>query len=102
MMINSIKPLDLTREIQSNLQQQLKPHTKPAPDFGDHMKNALMQVAEAQAASSKITQAFEAGQESDVAKVMLAREKSSLAFEATLQIRNKLLSAYKDIVSMPV
>ena len=66
------------------------------------MKNALMQVAEAQNNAGKITQAFESGQETDVAKVMLAREKSSLAFEATLQVRNKLLSAYKDIVSMPV
>jgi flagellar hook-basal body complex protein FliE len=47
-------------------------------------------------------QAFESGQETDVTKVMLAREKASLAFEATLQVRNKLLSAYKDIVSMPV
>jgi len=33
---------------------------------------------------------------------MLARENASLAFEATMQIRNKLLSAYKDIMSMPV
>jgi flagellar hook-basal body complex protein FliE len=33
---------------------------------------------------------------------MLAREKSSLAFEATVQVRNKLLSAYKDITTMPV
>jgi flagellar hook-basal body complex protein FliE len=49
-----------------------------------------------------VTQAFEAGEEVDVTKVMLAREKASLAFEATLQVRNKLLSAYKDIVSMPV
>jgi flagellar hook-basal body complex protein FliE len=49
-----------------------------------------------------VTQAYEAGEEVDVTKVMLAREKSSLAFEATMQIRNKLLSAYKDIISMPV
>jgi flagellar hook-basal body complex protein FliE len=47
-------------------------------------------------------QAFESGKEIDVTKVMLAREKASLAFEATMQIRNKLLSAYKDIMSMPV
>jgi flagellar hook-basal body complex protein FliE len=33
---------------------------------------------------------------------MLARQKASIAFEATLQARNKLLSAYKDIMSMPV
>jgi len=34
--------------------------------------------------------------------VMLARQEASVSFEATLQVRNKLLSAYKDIMSMPV
>jgi flagellar hook-basal body complex protein FliE len=33
---------------------------------------------------------------------MLAREQSSVSFQATLQVRNKLLAAYKDIMSMPV
>lgn len=47
-------------------------------------------------------EAFETGEETDVTKVMLAREKLSMAFEATLQIRNKFLSAYKGIISMPV
>ncbi len=37
-----------------------------------------------------------------VASVMLAKQKASMGFEATLQVRNKLLSAYKDIMSMPV
>lgn len=38
----------------------------------------------------------------EIAQVMLARQQASLSFEATLQARNKLLSAYKDIMSMPV
>ena len=38
----------------------------------------------------------------DVAKVMLARQESSVAFEATLQVRNKLLNAYQDIMRMGV
>ena len=33
---------------------------------------------------------------------MLARQASSIGFEATLQVRNKLLSAYKDIMSMSI
>ena len=36
------------------------------------------------------------------AAVMLQREQASIGFQATLQVRNKLLSAYKDIMSMPV
>ena len=37
-----------------------------------------------------------------VAAVMLAKHKASLGFESTLQVRNKLLSAYKDIMNMQV
>ena len=33
---------------------------------------------------------------------MLARQKASVGFEATLQVRNKLLGAYRDIMNMPV
>jgi flagellar hook-basal body complex protein FliE len=45
---------------------------------------------------------YERGETTDIAAVMLAREKASVGFQATLQVRNKLLSAYKDIMSMPV
>ena len=33
---------------------------------------------------------------------MLQRQKASIGFEATLQVRNRLLTAYKDIMNMPV
>mgnify|MGYP002831359618 CR=1 FL=1 len=38
----------------------------------------------------------------DIAAVMLAKQKASVGFEATLQVRNKLLSAYENIMNMPV
>ena len=36
------------------------------------------------------------------AKVMLVRQEAGIAFEATLQVRNRLLSAYQDIMRMGV
>ena len=42
------------------------------------------------------------GEVTDVAKVMLARQEAGIAFEATLQVRNRLLSAYQDIMRMGV
>lgn len=102
-MMSSISPVGLHKDILNRAQEALKPQkSETQGHFGDHMKNALSQVAALQNQASSITQAYEAGDEVDVTKVMLAREKSSLAFEATMQIRNKLLSAYKDIISMPV
>lgn len=74
----------------------------PSAGFGATMDAALKSVAEVQHSASKATEAYERGDTVDIAQVMLARQKASLAFEATLQARNKILSAYKDIMSMPV
>lgn len=70
--------------------------------FGDALKNALDQVNDLQAKSSEISAAYEKGETTDIAAVMLARQQASIGFEATLQVRNRLLSAYKDIMNMPV
>ncbi len=70
--------------------------------FGEAMKSALSEVNALQAQSSAITDAYERGEVTDIAAVMLSRQQASIGFEATMQVRNKLLSAYKDIMSMPV
>ena len=67
-------------------------------DFG----KLLGAVNAAQNDAGAASAAYERGETSDIAGVMLARQKSSIAFEATLQVRNKLLSAYRDIMNMPV
>ena len=60
----------------------------------------LQQVSQVQARSSDMQAAYERGEVTDIAKVMLARQEAGVAFEATLQVRNKLLSAYQDIMRM--
>ncbi len=76
--------------------------SKATGGFGDAMKSALTEVNNAQQSASSISESYERGDTTDIAAVMLARQKASVGFEATLQVRNKLLSAYKDIMSMPV
>lgn len=73
-----------------------------ATGFGDAMKTALAQVNDLQSGADRISASYERGDTTDIAAVMLARQQASIGFEATLQVRNKLLSAYKDIMSMPV
>ncbi|WP_076071920.1 flagellar hook-basal body complex protein FliE [Sphingomonas montana] len=72
------------------------------PDFGTAMKDAIGQVNAMQSQSAAAAESYDKGETTDIAAVMLAREKASVGFQATLQVRNKLLSAYKDIMSMPV
>lgn len=70
--------------------------------FGGALSGALAQVNDLQAKSADMSSSYERGETTDIAAVMLSREKASVGFQATLQVRNKLLSAYKDIMSMPV
>ena len=70
--------------------------------FDAAISSALQSVNGMQEAAGTASTAFERGDTVDIASVMLARQKASISFEATLQVRNKLLSAYRDIMSMPV
>ena len=73
-----------------------------APSFGDSLRTALDNVKAVQAESSRMTAAYERGEETDIAKVMLARQEAGVAFEATLQVRNKLLAAYQETMRMGI
>jgi flagellar hook-basal body complex protein FliE len=74
----------------------------PATNFTDALKSALDNVNQTQVKAENLTAGYEKGEVTDIAKVMLARQESGVAFEATLQVRNKLLSAYQDIMRMGV
>lgn len=70
--------------------------------FADAVRQMVGQVNEAQTASSSRVQAYERGEDIPLTDVVLGMQRSSLAFEATLQVRNKVLKAYEDIINMPV
>lgn len=71
-------------------------------DFASALKGAIQGVSSLQDQAGAAATAFEKGETTDIAAVMLAKQQASIGFETTLQVRNKLLSAYKDIMSMPV
>ena len=74
----------------------------PAEGFTGALKQALDSVSASQHKADDISAAYERGEVTDVAKVMMARQEAGVAFEATLQTRNRLLSAYQDIMRMGV
>jgi flagellar hook-basal body complex protein FliE len=68
----------------------------------DRLEDGLQQVARTQNDAANLAKNYELGLENDLAKVMVGQQVSSLAFQLTLNVRNKALSAYKDIMNMPV
>ena len=73
------------------------------PDFAGLLADSVNKVNEVQQTASQLASAFEAGNPNvNLAQVIIASEKSGLAFQAVTQVRNKLLSAYQEIMNMPV
>ncbi|ESP90442.1 MULTISPECIES: flagellar hook-basal body complex protein FliE [Pseudoalteromonas] len=109
-----IQNTSLYQEMQSMAAQagRVQPQAKPpiqesaatsTAQFGDVLQNALNTVAGLQRDAKEKVTAVEMGDRSvSLAEAMIAKNKSSVAFEATVQVRNKLVEAYKDIMSMPV
>ncbi len=77
-------------------------HSTTRPGFAELVKGAVSQVNDAQLASRSLQAAYERGENVPLTDVVIGMQKSSLAFEATLQVRNKVLKAYEDILNMPV
>ena len=77
--------------------------TDESVSFSSALKNSIEAVNQTSQESVKLADAFEKGDASvSLAQLMIAMEKSSVSFQAMTQVRNRLLSAYQDIMNMPV
>ena len=81
--------------------QTAKP-AEAAKGFGDRIETALDQLKASQAQASQSAKAWEMGIEQDLAAVMVDQQVASLGFQLTLNVRNKELGAYRDIMNMPL
>jgi len=80
----------------------VQPAEPPSRQFGTMLADAIKQVNETQSEASRLTDAFVKGESQDLVSTMVALQKSSVAFQAVSQVRNKLVAAYQDIMNMPI
>lgn len=72
-------------------------------DFSQALKSSLDNVASAQNHADQLGQKFTLGDDSvNLSDVMIAMQKASINFQATVQVRNKLVSAYQEMMNMQV
>jgi flagellar hook-basal body complex protein FliE len=72
-------------------------------DFSQALQNAMAQVSQAQQSAQQMAQDFSAGNsEVNLQDVMVNLQKANLSFQQMVQVRNKLVSAYQDIMNMQV
>ena len=75
---------------------------KSSVDFSSKIHDAIKEVADSQTKANQITKDYELGKETDLTKVVMHQQVANIAFQLTLNVRNKVLSSYKDIMNMPV
>ena len=91
--------------IQSATQTVAQPATAAtgAAGFGDALKRALDGVNASQAQADTLTREFQMEKSSvSLEETMVAVTKANIAFQALLQVRNKVVSAYQEIMNMQV
>jgi flagellar hook-basal body complex protein FliE len=72
-------------------------------EFQSILSSAVDQVNSVQKHSNDLAEAFQLGDPNiTLSQVVVASEKASVAFEAMTEVRNRLVSAYEDIMKMPI
>lgn len=74
----------------------------PSRGFGEMLASAIDDIAAAQAQARASAAAWERGETQDLAAVMIDQQVASLGFQLALNVRNRALGAYRDIMNMPV
>ena len=73
------------------------------PGFGEMLSQAVNKVNDTQMQASSLATAYEQGAPGvDLTQVMVSMQKASVSFQAMTQVRNRLVSAYEDIMNMPI
>ena len=103
--IDTQQILDQIRSLSAELNETPQPQQVPGgtQGFGDLLKSAIDGVNETQQSATELKRNFDAEVPgTDLTDVMIAAQKASLSFRAMTEVRNKLVTAYQDIMNMPV
>lgn len=102
--MDRISPFSLNQQIginNINNQQKITPadaHKK----FSEALSNAISDLNKSQVQSDVVTEKFIKGEITDIHDVMIAAQKASVTRQAAIEVRNKVIDAYKEIMRMQV
>lgn len=94
----------LIEPLGSTLTPRLQPELEESgrPSFGDLLSNALGSVNGLQQEAAAMQEAFMNGDPVELHQVMIKAQEAGIAMDLLLEIRNKLLDAYNEVMRMPM
>ncbi len=99
MKVDAVKATEIIRNPNSSL---LKPVEGKTEDFGTVLSEALNNVNQLQKNAGMKSIDLVANRLDDISQVTIASEKASIALQLTMQVRNKIIDAYQEVMRMQV
>lgn len=102
--VPSIQPVTDTNSVFPVIQSRPEEPTigETVQNFGDLLARAIDNLNRTQQEADAISQSFAIGEERDITKLMITTERAHLTMQLAIQVRNKVLEAYQEIIRMPV
>jgi len=103
-MVNGINPFQFnTNAIQTKSNNNFAINqTENKASFADSLKQAIDQVNKSQVESDKMTEALATGANVELHDVMISAQKASVTMTLAVEVRNKAIEAYQEMMRMQV
>lgn len=100
---NILQQLQATSALASSVKKQSGADEIASVDFSEKLKAAVDQVNNVQQTADKLSMQFVGGESNvDLHEVMISLQKANVSFQSMIQVRNKLVTAYQEIMNMQV
>ena len=100
MRVNSYVPSEEIFQINNTSNVNAKSKANGVESFSEILSSSLDKVNDAQVAAENMNTAFVSGDETQISDVMLAGEEAKISLQFAVQVRNKLVDAYKELTNM--
>jgi len=90
------------RSVDSTVAARLQKPTPPAQGFNETLKDSLTKVNDMQSEKNLMIEEFASGKKQNVHELMITMQKAGLAMSMTSAVRNKVMTAYQEIMKMPL
>lgn len=100
---NILQQLQAASSLASGIKKQSGVDEVASVDFSEKLKAAVDQVNNVQQTADKLSMQFVSGESNvDLHEVMISLQKANVSFQSMIQVRNKLVTAYQEIMNMQV
>jgi flagellar hook-basal body complex protein FliE len=97
--LNSLGPIGESKQVQQPATAQMSAQTQ-GPSFKETLDKFLTDVNQMQVKADESIQKMESGEINDVHQVMNAVEEANVAFNMMMEIRNKVMDAYQEVMRL--